>query len=109
MEIVDALIMPFKITELIKSVNPVKLYEYIYMNKPIIAPLYPESVYFNDYVYLYNDIDELMQYFGRVSKGELKAKNTYESNLKFIKSNTWASRIKIMQYEINQLICARKI
>ena len=32
----DCFIMPFKINELIRSVNPVKLYEYINFNKPVI-------------------------------------------------------------------------
>ena len=36
------LVMPFLINELVKSVNPVKLYEYIYMGKPIIAPVIKE-------------------------------------------------------------------
>jgi hypothetical protein len=33
----DILFMPFQVTDLIQSVNPVKLYEYIYSNKASIS------------------------------------------------------------------------
>ncbi len=33
----DCLIMPFKLNKLIFSVDPVKLYEYINYNKPIVS------------------------------------------------------------------------
>ena len=36
------MIMPFKLNELVKSVDPVKLYEYINYNKPIISIFYQE-------------------------------------------------------------------
>ena len=38
----DALIMPFIINDLILSVDPVKLYEYINFNKPIFSIYYDE-------------------------------------------------------------------
>lgn len=72
MKLSDALIMPFKINELIRSVNPVKLYEYIYSNKPIIAPLYTESKPFNKYVYLYDSKKELFDLVNSVECGNLE-------------------------------------
>jgi hypothetical protein len=35
--------MPFQVTDLIQSVNPVKLYEYIYSNKASISVRYDET------------------------------------------------------------------
>jgi hypothetical protein len=39
----DILFMPFQVTDLIQSVNPVKLYEYIYSNKASISVGYDET------------------------------------------------------------------
>lgn len=54
----DCLIMPFVVNELIRSVNPVKLYEYIYANKPVLAPAYEETYQFEPYIYLYSTAKE---------------------------------------------------
>lgn len=93
MEASDVLIMPFKVTELIKSVNPVKLYEYIYMGKPVIAPKYSETEKFSEYVYLYDSYDS----FGKMlqlsfDKG---VSNDFKDKCQlFVQSNTWHERCK---------------
>ena len=51
----DVLIMPFVVNELIKAVNPVKLYEYIYSCKPVISVYYAETEPFEPYIYLYQE------------------------------------------------------
>ena len=93
MKLSDALIMPFKINELIRSVNPVKLYEYIYSNKPIIAPLYTESKPFNKYVYLYDSKKELFDLVNSVECGNLVTKCTNDENMAFVLKNTWDYRV----------------
>lgn len=92
MQLATALIMPFKITELIKSVNPVKLYEYIYSGKPVIASRYIESEKFLPYVSLYNNSEEL----GNLIENSLSVKNpvfTKEEREDFLSNNTWSSRL----------------
>lgn len=86
----DALIMPFQVTELIKSVNPVKLYEYISANKPVIAPLYGETEVFVPYIYTYSDDREFIKLSSKI--GSLQPKNSKENNLSFVERNTWTSR-----------------
>jgi len=51
----DVCVMPFKLSELIKNVNPVKLYEYLSMGKPTVATYYDEIKEFEPYVYFSND------------------------------------------------------
>ena len=46
--------MPFILNELIESVDPVKLYEYINFEKNIICIKYDEILRFKDFVYFYN-------------------------------------------------------
>lgn len=89
------LIMPFKVNELIRSVNPVKLYEYIYAGKPSAAVRYEESEKFNEYVYLYSSIDEFIDFIN-IAKScngiyESKRVNDMKS---FALNNTWEARTK---------------
>lgn len=90
----SVLIMPFKLNPLIESVNPVKLYEYIWSNKPVIATRYKESEKFNDYVFLFSNKEELLYIYDKVCQDGFRAKATIEDNHKFIKTNTWEFRIK---------------
>lgn len=89
----DAMIMPFIVNDLIRSVNPVKLYEYIYSKKPCISVYYEELRQFSNYVYFYNDIDELQIIINKLMLNDLKPKaNAEEVNL-FLSGNTWDHRI----------------
>ncbi len=94
MDEADILIMPFIINELIKSVNPVKLYEYIYTGKPIIAPLYGESLKFEPYVYLYSTNNECVDLIDEIIKGDKHTKKSKEECILYCKSNTWKNRIE---------------
>lgn len=93
MDLSDALIMPFIINDLILSVNPVKLYEYIYSNKPSIAVRYKESEQFEDYVYLYKDNEEFFSLINKLSKDNLLPKKNVQENLNFVLDNTWEKRV----------------
>jgi len=84
--------MPFKITPLIESVNPVKLYEYIWANKPIIAPKYSESEKFSRYVYLYEGYRDLKKIIDEIKCNNYNPKYTLEEGESFIKINDWDSR-----------------
>lgn len=86
------LIMPFVVNELIESVNPVKLYEYIYSGKPCLAPKYGESMQFKEYVNLYESHEECLSQIERVIKGDLKQKPLEECRA-FVRQNTWSNRV----------------
>ena len=43
--------MPFKLNDIIRDVDPVKLYEYISMGKPVISVYYKEVNQFRDFVF----------------------------------------------------------
>lgn len=94
MSAANILLMPFKVTPLIKSVNPVKLYEYIYSGKPSIAPLYGESEKFSDYVYLYNSKDEFVSLTNNILSQGWKHKKSPEECKQFAAHNTWACRVE---------------
>ena len=91
----DVLIMPFIVTDLIKSVNPVKLYEYIYSGKPVISVKYGETEKFEEAVYLYEDgnVLSLCNVFDEIYKNKLRGKISVKTAHEFVKDNTWESRV----------------
>lgn len=99
----DALIMPFKLTELILSVNPVKLYEYIASGKPCIAPLYGESKQFENYAYLYSSENECIGLLKRLVDNNLEPKKDKSSCVQYAAQNTWASRYSIIKETLRRL------
>lgn len=89
----DILIMPFIVNDLIKSVNPVKLYEYVYSGKPCMAPLYEESLPFRDFVMLYNSKEEACKFVEEYANNTIKL-HEKEDCEEFALSNTWSHRIE---------------
>lgn len=85
----DILIMPFKINELVIAVDPIKIYEYIYSEKPIIVPNYPEMDKFKGFVSVYNNINEAVEL-----ANSLEQVNDVDEVKQFIESNTWEARAK---------------
>lgn len=88
-----ALLMPFRVTELIQSVDPVKLYEYVFFSKPIVSVRYPEIERFSGFVDFYTDHEELMSILDRYLADGFVKKYSDDDRLKFITSNTWSDRV----------------
>lgn len=93
MQQADLLLMPFVLNPLIESVNPVKLYEYVWAKKPIIATRYGESMKFNSYCYLYYSKNEILEIYKCIQKNKFRPKQTSSVAInQFISDNTWESR-----------------
>jgi len=98
----DALIMPFVVNELIRSVNPVKLYEYIHSCKPVISVASDEVEKFGDYVYTYHDRAEFNRLLTRVANGTLSAKRSCEESRSYIAHHTWDARVEAINAIFNE-------
>lgn len=92
----DILVMPFLVNDLIRAVNPVKLYEYIFTGKPVLAPKYEESEKFGDFVYLYETTTQYFEIIGHLKASNYKTKRSKEECFSFVKENTWANRSKVI-------------
>jgi hypothetical protein len=91
MKCAKALIMPFKINDLILSVNPVKLYEYIYSGKSIVATRYKETEKFSDYIFLYKNTDDFIKIANSIVDGKIR--NFDEKKMRnYALQNTWSTR-----------------
>lgn len=92
MQNADALIMPFVVNNLIKSVNPVKLYEYIFTGKPIITCNYTEIRQFDQFVFNYNTNYEYFELVNRLLNNDLIQKDIDLCH-EFLKNNQWKNRV----------------
>lgn len=102
MQLADGLVLPFIVTELIRSVNPVKIYEYIYSNKPSIVTCYGETEKFSDYVYLYRDDEEFIKLVDQLTEKRLLPKKSKTENFNFANQNTWENRMIVIHKMFNE-------
>ncbi|WP_127576386.1 glycosyltransferase [Paenibacillus barengoltzii] len=89
----DVFIMPFVLNELVRAVDPVKIYEYISFGKPIIAINYDEMHKFLPFVYLYSNEKEFTSLVKQAGQGKL---TMYDQHLAmdFLQASTWEERGK---------------
>ena len=87
----DVLIMPFIVNDIIEYVDPVKIYEYLYMKKPVITTYWDELNQFKDMAYFYKnskDFDKKVKFAINKSVKETKK---YKQ---LIKEANWDERLK---------------
>lgn len=92
-------IMPFIVNEVVKSVDPVKLYEYINFNKNILSVYYDEIERFDNFVYFYRDYEEYRNQIIRMMQAT-NVKYSIEQRNEFLSENTWENRTE----HINNLL-----
>jgi teichuronic acid biosynthesis glycosyltransferase TuaH len=102
LNISDALIMPFKDCELIRSVDPVKVYEYVSSGKPAIVLKYGETDKFKEYVYLYSEGEEYFELVRQISERHLKPKQNRDNCLAFASENNWEKRVEKIVSQLNE-------
>ena len=86
----DIALMPFIVTEIIKSVNPVKIYEYMALGKPIITCSYSETEKLKDFLYIYKTAEEFQ---GLIEMALKEKDDLKEKRMKFAVGNSWESRV----------------
>ena len=94
----DVLIMPFIINELIKSVNPVKLYEYVASGKVVLAPDYEETRVFENFIFRYKSFEDILSHL-KSHKGLPDDSIRKE----FVQNSTWSGRLACVLKDINLL------
>lgn len=98
----DAFIVPFKINDLIRAVDPVKVYEYICFQRPILAIKYKEMEKFLPFIKMYSNTEELVDQINLLINNEFEM-YTYNEAKDFLKKNTWDMRIKEIIGHINKI------
>lgn len=94
----DVCLIPFRITELIKATNPVKIYEYFAAGKPVVASIIPELKEYSDLVYFGSSPAK----FTAAVRAALQESSSKlrKSRQTVSASNTWAMRADTLQTEL---------
>lgn len=90
----DVLIMPFVVNDVVESVNPVKIYEYLAMGKQIVATKYKETEKFKDLIELYHSGD-YNDFINKINKvlTKINESDSIQKKIDFAEKNSWQSRI----------------
>lgn len=89
---VDGLVMPFVLNDVVRAVDPVKLYEYINFNKNIIAVQYEEINRFQDFVNFYSSSEDYFNVIRHLEEGNT-LKYSKEARINFLLDNSWEKRV----------------
>lgn len=101
----DCMIMPFVVNEIVKAVDPVKLYEYIAFGKCIISVYYEELEYFRDYIYFYKTEEEYNSLIETLIQQGFPPKYNSRQQENFLKENNWNERYKVIRQLVEQMHC----
>jgi hypothetical protein len=85
----DVCLYPFKKTSLLDSINPVKIYEYLALNKPVLAVKSRETYQLENCLILYEDLSQLKNI---LQFEQINPFNNNENKIDFIKKNSWEHR-----------------
>ena len=88
----DACILPYKVDESTKSINPLKLREYLATRKPVISTPLPEAVRLSQYVRIASPDD-----FSEAVRNKIE-KHSVNPNLEtFLQSESWEKKAEEFQ------------
>lgn len=96
----DLALIPFKINELTRGVNPVKLYEYLAAGKPVISSDLPEVRPFQPVVAIYRNQPEFLAKMEAELAGDSPQKAA--ARLQLAQENSWQARVAVIEEEIDR-------
>jgi teichuronic acid biosynthesis glycosyltransferase TuaH len=94
----DMMLLPFVVTDLIRAVDPVKLYEYVALGKPILSAYWPELERFRGYVTFYGDMPEFVR---RIATRSVPAPPSATERAAFLAPHAWEARIRSLAVALN--------
>ena len=92
----DCMVMPFRLDEIVLSVDPVKLYEYISWQKNIIAVDYPEIHRFERFIQTYTNAEEYCTAIAQQKKMPVVSYSEEEVS-EFLENNSWKNRVEYIR------------
>jgi len=90
---ISFLVMPFVLNQIVRAVDPVKIYEYISFGRNIISVDYEEVHRFRDFLTLYSDTDSYCTAIGKLLNNH-SLLFTQKEAFDFLQQNTWDKRVE---------------
>ncbi|MBV9826023.1 MAG: glycosyltransferase [Alphaproteobacteria bacterium] len=86
----DVALIPFKLVELTRCTNPVKLYEYMSAGKPVVASAMPEVVGATDLAYIADSPSSFVERLEQALREDTSAMRALRQG--WAREHTWANR-----------------
>ncbi len=96
----DVCLYNFKRNDLLDTINPVKIYEYLALNKPVLAVKSMETGQFGDRLMLYDKPENVKAI---LSGGWNRPFRTEEEQRGFIGDNSWENRVRLIERALEDL------
>lgn len=96
----DVCLIPFRLSDITHATDPVKLYEYFSLGKPVVATAMQELAVFGDLLYRAAGRDEFTRRIDEAvaeSDPEIRRRR-----IEFARANTWDARVEAMRAEIEK-------
>ncbi|MFH1565368.1 MAG: glycosyltransferase [bacterium] len=94
MHLFDVAIIPHKVNEFTKSMNPLKIYEYLACGKPIVSTNVSGVEEFKDFIKVAENKEEFNQYIGEVLNSD--SEELKLARLAEVGGRTWEKRVGAM-------------
>ena len=96
-----AMLLPFRVDELTRGVDPVKLYEYIALGKPVASAHWPALDRFAGFVTFYDGVDSLVSMFRDRS---IASPPDREQRAEFLAPQSWRARARALHDAIARVV-----
>jgi glycosyltransferase involved in cell wall biosynthesis len=91
----DVCLIPFRVNDITKATDPIKLYEYLSVGKPVVTTPLPEIAHHGDYVYISRDPQEFLVNVERALAES--DPSLAERRINAARANTWQARVDAMR------------
>ncbi len=96
----DVCLIPFKLTPLIRSSHPIKIYEYLAAGKPVVTTKIPDLLPMNDLCYVAEDKTCFLEKLDESLKED--DKKLPEKRIEFASKNTWQDRFQVIYSQLDK-------
>lgn len=95
----DVCVIPFKLTDLIKATNPVKVYEYLAAGKPVVSVELPELEVMREFIYLAKNKDDWNEKLAMAMR-QRNDRDLIVRRTEWAQEHSWASRSEELETAI---------
>ncbi len=97
----DVCLIPFKRNKITEAVDPVKLYEYFSLGKPVVARDLYEIRFYKEVLYLFDTAEEFIEAIERALAEDSEALR--QRRISIASTNTWADRVEQIDQAVKAL------
>ncbi|MCX8069214.1 MAG: glycosyltransferase, partial [Thermodesulfovibrionales bacterium] len=97
----DVCLIPFKKNKITEAVDPVKLYEYFSLGKPVVARDLYEIRFYKDVLYLFDSREEFVEAIKKAL--DEKSDELRKKRIQIASTNTWSDRISQIDNAVKNL------